>query len=175
MNEVVIRTVAASDARMGGAPLPAMTNSGSGNQGISATEPVVVVADYVKANDEDRLRAMVLSHMMAIYTHSFLPKLSALCATLTASMGSASGMAWLLDREHAEQTGRHGRIVGIPLRHAGPRQHPRRRRRRPCSPRRRRMRPQRRLPGLPGHEGDGRRNPQHHAPQKQRLLIWQSN
>ena len=104
MNEVVIRTVAASDARMGGAPLPAMTNSGSGNQGISATEPVVVVADYVKANDEDRLRAMVLSHMMAIYTHSFLPKLSALCATLTASMGSASGMAWLLDREHAEQT-----------------------------------------------------------------------
>ena len=103
MNEVVIRTVAASDARMGGAPLPAMTNSGSGNQGISATEPVVVVADYVKANDEDRLRAMVLSHMMAIYTHSFLPKLSALCATLTASMGSASGMAWLLDREHAEQ------------------------------------------------------------------------
>ena len=90
--------------RMGGAPLPAMTNSGSGNQGISATEPVVVVADYVKANDEDRLRAMVLSHMMAIYTHSFLPKLSALCATLTASMGSASGMAWLLDREHAEQT-----------------------------------------------------------------------
>lgn len=104
MNEVVIRTVAASDARMGGAPMPAMTNSGSGNQGISATEPVVVVADYVKANDEDRLRAMVLSHMMAIYTHSFLPKLSALCATLTASMGSASGMAWLLDREHAEQT-----------------------------------------------------------------------
>lgn len=104
MNEVIIRTVAASDARMGGAPMPAMTNSGSGNQGISATEPVVVVADYVKASAEDRLRAMVLSHMMAVYTHSFLPKLSALCATITASMGAASGMAWLLDKDHAEQT-----------------------------------------------------------------------
>ena len=103
MNEVVIRTVAASDARMGGAPLSAMTNSGSGNQGISATEPVVVVADYVKASAEDRLRAMALSHAMAMYAHSFLPKLSAFCATLTAAMGAASGMAWLLDRDHAEQ------------------------------------------------------------------------
>ena len=103
MNEVVIRTVAASDARMGGAPLSAMTNSGSGNQGISATEPVVVVSDYVKASAEDRLRAMALSHAMAIYAHSFLPKLSAFCASLTAAMGAAAAMAWLLDRDHAEQ------------------------------------------------------------------------
>lgn len=104
MNDVIIRTVAASDARMGGAPLPAVTNSGSGNQGISATMPVVVVADYVKAGEEERLRAMVLSHMTAIYAHAFLPKLSALCATLTASMGAAAGMAWLLDRENSVRT-----------------------------------------------------------------------
>ncbi len=107
MNEVIIRTAAASDARMGGAPLPAVTNSGSGNQGIAATEPVVVVADYLNASDEERLRALVLSHMTAIYAHAFLPKLSALCAALTASMGAAAGMAWLLDRENSVRTIRH--------------------------------------------------------------------
>lgn len=102
--QVLIRTVSAADARMGGAPFPAMTNSGSGNQGISATQPVVVIADYVKASAEDRLRAIVLSHMTAIYAHAFLPKLSAFCATVTASMGAAAGMAWLMNREHAVET-----------------------------------------------------------------------
>ena len=102
--QVLIRTVSAADARMGGAPFPAMTNSGSGNQGISATQPVVVIADHVKASAEDRLRAIVLSHMTAIYAHAFLPKLSAFCATITASMGAAAGMSWLMDREHAVET-----------------------------------------------------------------------
>lgn len=100
---VVIRTVGASDARMGGAKLPAMTNSGSGNQGISATMPVVAVADYVHAEPEERLRAVTLSHMTAIYAHAFLPKLSALCAALTACVGAAAGMAWLLAAQHDRQ------------------------------------------------------------------------
>lgn len=99
-NQVIIRTVAASDARMGGAKYPAMTNSGSGNQGIAATMPVVTVADYVKATDEERLRALVLANAMAVYIHGFLPKLSALCATITAAMGAASGMAWLMAKEN---------------------------------------------------------------------------
>lgn len=102
--QVLIRTVSAADARMGGAPFPAMTNSGSGNQGISATQPVVTVADHIHASAEKRLRAIVLSHMTAIYAHSFLPKLSAFCATITASMGAAAGMAWLLDTDHAIET-----------------------------------------------------------------------
>ncbi len=102
--QVLIRTVSAADARMGGAPFPAMTNSGSGNQGISATQPVVAVADYVHASAEERLRAIVLSHMTAMYAHSFLPKLSAFCATITASMGAAAGMAWLMDKDHAVET-----------------------------------------------------------------------
>ncbi|EIW18871.1 MULTISPECIES: serine dehydratase subunit alpha family protein [Pelosinus] len=96
LTQILMRTTAASDARMGGAALPAMTNSGSGNQGISATMPVVVVAEHVKANEETLTRALMLSHMMAIYIHDKLPKLSALCAVTTASMGSAAGMAWLL-------------------------------------------------------------------------------
>ena len=58
----------------GGATLPAMSNSGSGNQGIAATMPVVVVADYLNVSEEKRLRALFLSHLMAIYIHSKLPK-----------------------------------------------------------------------------------------------------
>ncbi|MGR6981252.1 L-cysteine desulfidase family protein [Testudinibacter sp. P27/CKL/0425] len=96
LSRVIIHTTAASDARMGGATLPAMSNSGSGNQGIAATMPVVVVADYLKSSEEQLTRALFLSHLMAIFIHSKLPKLSALCAVTTASMGSCAGIAWLL-------------------------------------------------------------------------------
>jgi L-cysteine desulfidase len=91
-SRILIRTSAASDARMGGATLPAMSNSGSGNQGITATLPVVAVAEHVHADEE----TLMLSHLMAVYIHSKLPKLSALCAVTTAAMGAAAGMAWLL-------------------------------------------------------------------------------
>lgn len=96
LNRIVIETTSASDARMGGALLPAMSNSGSGNQGIAATMPSVIVARFVNANDEQLIRALFLSHTIAIYIHSKLPKLSALCAVTTAAMGSAAGMAYLL-------------------------------------------------------------------------------
>lgn len=96
LNRIVIETTSASDARMGGASLPAMSNSGSGNQGITATMPVVVVARHLNVDEEKRTRALFLSHLMAIYIHSKLPKLSALCAVTTAAMGSCAGVAWLL-------------------------------------------------------------------------------
>lgn len=92
---IVVQSCAASDARMGGATLPAMTNSGSGNQGITATVPVMVVAEHFAADDERLARALMLSHLSAIYIHNQLPRLSALCATTTAAMGAAAGMAWL--------------------------------------------------------------------------------
>lgn len=95
-SDIVIRTSAASDARMGGATLPAMSNSGSGNQGIAATMPVVVVAEHVQADQERLARALMLSHLSAIYIHHQLPRLSALCAATTAAMGAAAGMAWLM-------------------------------------------------------------------------------
>lgn len=96
LSEILIRTAAASDARMGGATLPAMSNSGSGNQGIAATMPVVVVAEHIEASQETLARALMLSHLTAVYIHSKLPTLSALCAASTASMGAAAGMTWLL-------------------------------------------------------------------------------
>ena len=102
LSKVIIRTTAASDARMGGATLPAMSNSGSGNQGITATMPVVVVADYLESAPEQLARALILSHTIAIYIHSKFPPLSALCAASTAAMGSAAGMAWLLGKGQYE-------------------------------------------------------------------------
>lgn len=97
LTAIVIRTSAASDARMGGASLPAMSNSGSGNQGITATLPVVVVAEHFQVSEEKLARALMLSHLSAIYIHHQLPRLSALCAATTAAMGAATGMAWLID------------------------------------------------------------------------------
>jgi L-cysteine desulfidase len=82
---------------MGGATLPAMSNSGSGNQGIAATLPVVVVAESLSESEERLARALMLSHLSAIYIHYQLPRLSALCAATTAAMGAAAGMAWLMD------------------------------------------------------------------------------
>lgn len=97
-NQILIYTTAASDARMGGANLPAMTNSGSGNQGITATIPVVITAKYL--NKEDKLNcALFLSHLVAIYIHNKLPRLSALCAVSTASIGSFAGIAWLFSED----------------------------------------------------------------------------
>lgn len=98
MSEVIINTVAASDARMGGAPVVAMSNFGSGNQGIAATMPVVTVAEHLNADEETLARALALSHLTAISIHSRYTRLSALCAASTAAMGAAAGMAWLFTR-----------------------------------------------------------------------------
>lgn len=100
LTRVIKLTTAASDARMGGAMAPAMSNSGSGNQGIAASLPVVVVADHVGADEARRIRALMLSNLMAIYIKSYQHKLSALCAVTTAAMGSAAGMAWLLGGDY---------------------------------------------------------------------------
>lgn len=99
MSKVIIDTVAASDARMGGAPVIAMSNFGSGNQGITATMPVVTVANHLNADEDTLARALALSHLTAISIHSRYTRLSALCAASTAAMGSAAGMAWLFTRD----------------------------------------------------------------------------
>jgi L-cysteine desulfidase len=96
LTEVLTRTSSASDARMDGAMLAAMSNSGSGNQGIAATMPVLVTAQFLQSNREKTIRALMMSHLMAIYIKSHQNKLSALCAATTAGMGSVAGMTWLL-------------------------------------------------------------------------------
>ncbi len=96
LTEVLTRTSAASDARMDGAMKAAMSNSGSGNQGIAATMPVVVTAEFLNADRESTLRALMLANLMAIYIKSYQDKLSALCGATTAAMGAVAGITWLL-------------------------------------------------------------------------------
>ena len=112
LSDIMIRSAAASDARMGGALMPAMSNSGSGNQGIAATMPVLVVAEHLGADEEALARALILSHLMAIYIHSQLPALSALCAATTAAMGAAAGMAWLFEPHYEPVALAIGSMIG---------------------------------------------------------------
>ncbi len=88
-------TAAASDARMAGCTLPAMSNSGSGNQGITVTMPIISYAHMYGTNDEKLARALVLSHLIAIHIKGYLGKLSALCGCVIASTGSACGLVYL--------------------------------------------------------------------------------
>ena len=88
-------TAAASDARMAGSTLPAMSNSGSGNQGITVSMPVIAYALKYKVDDEKLARALILSNLVAIHIKHFLGKLSALCGCVVASTGSACGIVYL--------------------------------------------------------------------------------
>ena len=99
---IISRTASACDARMGGAMIPVMSNSGSGNQGICATNPVCVYAKENENTEEELLRALMLSHLTAIYIKQSLGKLSALCGCVVASIGSSCGITYLMggDYEH---------------------------------------------------------------------------
>ena len=88
-------TAAASDARMAGCTMPAMSNSGSGNQGITVTVPVIAVGKQMGVSDEVMARALVLSHLIAIHIKGYLGKLSALCGCVIASTGSSCGIVYL--------------------------------------------------------------------------------
>ena len=94
-NNILMQTSAASDARMGGASLPAMSNYGSGNQGIAATLPLVITAKHYQAGDELLARALIMSHLGAIYMKSHYPPLSAFCGNTVTSAAAAMGMVYL--------------------------------------------------------------------------------
>ena len=95
MTYAMAATAAASDARMAGCTLPAMSNSGSGNQGITVTMPVIAVAEKMGVSQEQLARALVLSHLIAIHIKGYLGKLSALCGCVIASTGSSCGIVYL--------------------------------------------------------------------------------
>lgn len=93
---IISRTASACDARMGGAMIPVMSNSGSGNQGICATNPVCVYAKENENTEEELIRALMLSHLTAIYIKQSLGALSALCGCVVASIGSSVGITYLM-------------------------------------------------------------------------------
>lgn len=87
---------AGADARMAGADVPVVSNSGSGNQGIACTMPVVAVAKKIAATHEQMMRAVTLSHMMGIYIKSQFGRLSGFCGATVAGIGSSCGVVYLL-------------------------------------------------------------------------------
>ncbi len=89
-SRILSYTSAACDARMAGAMIPVMSNSGSGNQGIAATLPVVVYAEQTAATEEQTIRALVLSHLTVIYIKQSLGRLSALCGCVVAPRDRAA-------------------------------------------------------------------------------------
>ena len=99
-SHIISRTASACDARMGGAMIPVMSNSGSGNQGICATNPVAVYALENENTEEELIRALTLSHLTAIYIKQSLGKLSALCGCVVASIGSSCGITYLMGGDY---------------------------------------------------------------------------
>jgi len=95
-SHIIAKTAAACDARMGGAMIPVMSNSGSGNQGICATNPVAVYAEENENTEEEIIRALTLSHLTAIYIKQSLGRLSALCGCVVAGIGSSVGITYLM-------------------------------------------------------------------------------
>ncbi len=90
------QTAAAADARMAGASFPVMSNSGSGNQGITATVPLLAAAHYLGSSEEALLRAQVLSHLVAIHVKKSYGRLSPLCGATGAAVGASAGLVMLM-------------------------------------------------------------------------------
>lgn len=95
-NYAVVMTAAATDARMAGCMNSVMSNSGSGNQGITVILPVVAVGERLKVSEEKMARALVLSNLIAIHIKSYLGRLSALCGCIVASAGASCGITYLM-------------------------------------------------------------------------------
>lgn len=101
-SHIISTTACACDARMAGAMIPVMSNSGSGNQGICATLPVVTFAKENHNTEEELTRALMLSHLTAIYMKQSLGKLSALCGCVVASTGSSCGITYLMGGDYEQ-------------------------------------------------------------------------
>ena len=86
---------AASDARMSGCELPVVINSGSGNQGITASVPVIVYARETGRSHEELLRALLVSNLITIHLKTGIGRLSAYCGAVSAGCGAGAGIAWL--------------------------------------------------------------------------------
>ena len=95
-SHILSYTSGACDARMAGAMIPVMSHCGSGNQGISATLPVLVFAEENDKSEEELIRALMLSHLTVIYSKQSLGRLSALCGCVVAATGSSCGITWLM-------------------------------------------------------------------------------
>ena len=103
-SRMVASTAGACDVRMAGAMVPVMSNSGSGNQGIAATLPVLTYAENVDCTEEQLTRALVLSNLSMIYIKQYIGRLSALCGCVIASTGASCGITYLMGGNYEQIT-----------------------------------------------------------------------
>ena len=104
LTHAIAVTTAASDARMAGNQLPAMSNSGSGNQGITVMLPVVAAAEKLNSSRDELARALVISNLVSIHIKSKLGRLSALCGVSVAAMASSCGIVYLFGGSYEQMT-----------------------------------------------------------------------
>lgn len=104
LSHMMSYTAAACDARMDGAMIPVMSNSGSGNQGITATLPVLSYAEDANSTEEDLIRALILSHLTVVYIKQKLGRLSALCGCVAAATGASCGITYLMGGDYNQIT-----------------------------------------------------------------------
>ncbi len=90
---------AGSDARMSGCDMPVIICSGSGNQGMTASLPVITYAEYYEKSSDELYRALVLSNLVTLHLKSGIGRLSAYCGAVSAGAGAGAGIAYLLTRE----------------------------------------------------------------------------
>ena len=102
--KIISYTCGACDARMSGAMVQVMSNSGSGNQGISCSIPVYLYAKENNCTEEQALRALAISNLTVIYIKQSLGRLSALCGCVVAATGSAAGITYLMGGNYEEIT-----------------------------------------------------------------------
>lgn len=108
----IAMTAAASDARMAGSTMAVMTNSGSGNQGITTTVPVLAAGKFLNVSHEKLLRALALASLTSIHMKEHLGRLSALCGCVVATTGSSCGIVYLLDGKYDEICGTIKNVLG---------------------------------------------------------------
>ena len=89
------KAAAGSDARMNGCSMPVVINSGSGNQGMTCSLPVIEYAKELKVSKEKLYRALVVSNLVAIHQKSYIGSLSAYCGAVSAACGAGAAIAWL--------------------------------------------------------------------------------
>lgn len=100
---VVSYAAAAADARMAGCPLPVMATTGSGNQGLTASLPVIAAARWLNSDEEKLYRALALSELVTIHVKEYIGKLSALCGcAIAASIGSTCALTYLLGGDYSK-------------------------------------------------------------------------
>lgn len=95
MRSDAVRRIGTKTARMSGCTLPVITNSGSGNQGIAASIPVIVYAREHGISEERMYRALALSNLLTIYQKTFIGRLSAFCGAVSAAAGSGGAITYL--------------------------------------------------------------------------------